>query len=556
MPDEVQDLVQKYALQNAFLHGGHGEPKAVLGRVLAERADLRPRAREMAALVAEVVTQVNALSAEEQRRELETSAPELLAPRVPKEQGLPDLPAVAGSVVMRLAPYPSGPLHIGNARAVLLNDEYVKRYGGRLLLVHDDTIGSEEKIPTSEAYGYVEDGLRWLGVDWSERLYKSDRIQIFYEWGERLLRLGGAYVCRCGAEDLRAKREAAEECEHRGQSAEVNLQGWKAMLSGEVAEGEAVVRIKTDMAHPNPAFRDRVLFRISERIHPRVGDRYRVWPLLEFSWAVDDHLLGCTHVLRGKDLIMEDLMEEALWDYFRVARRPVFAHYGLLRLKEAELSKSLAARLIREGKLSGIDDPRTWTLQSLRRRGIQPEAVRRFIVGMGLSQADVEVPAANLYSENRRLVDPVANRYFFVAAPVAIHVKGLPRIDHVRVPFHPDDPGRGYREIRVADRLSVPGTDFIHLKGQEVRLKDLANVHLDIEARFTSRGVKEIPKIQWLAEGIATRVLMPDATPVEGLGEMNLAQARAGDVVQFERFGFARLDHISPERVEAYFAHR
>lgn len=556
MPDEVQGLVRKYALQNAFLHGGHGEPKAVLGRVLAERADLRPRAREMVALVAEAVTQVNALGAEEQRRELETSAPELLAPRELKEQGLPDLPAVAGPVVMRLAPYPSGPLHIGNARAVLLNDEYVKRYGGRLLLVHDDTIGSEEKVPTSEAYGYVEEGLQWLGVVWAERLYKSDRMEIFYEWGERLLRLGGAYVCRCGVDELRAKREAGEACEHRGQSVEANLRGWRSMLSGEMQEGEAVVRIRTDMGHPNPAFRDRVLFRIAERTHPRVGNRYRVWPLLEFSWAVDDHLLGCTHVLRGKDLIMEDLMEGALWDYFHVGRRPVFAHYGLLRLKEAELSKSLAARLIREGKLSGIDDPRTWTLQSLRRRGIQPEAVRRFIVGMGLSQADVEVPAESLYSENRRIVDPVANRYFFVPAPVAIHVKGLPRIDHVRVPLHPDDPARGHRELRVADRLSIPGADFIHLKGQEVRLKDLANVELDLEARFTSRGVKDIPKIQWLANGIPTRVVMADATPVEGLGEVNLGKAKAGDVVQFERFGFARLDRVSVEGVEAYFAHR
>ncbi len=552
----VQELLRKYALQNAVLHGGQAQPKAVLGKVLAERPELRPRARELQLLADAVVAEVNGLAAEEQRKQLEALAPELLERAKPAEApGLPELPRVEGAVVMRLAPYPSGPLHIGNARAVLLNDEYVRRYKGKLLLVHDDTIGSEEKVPLVEAYGWVEEGLRWLGVGWQERLYKSDRLPLFYEWGERLLRLGGAYVCLCGAQELRERRERGEACAHRGRSAEENLGDWKRMLDGGYREGEAVVRLKTDMKHPNPAFRDRVLFRISEREHPRVGRRYRVWPLLEFSWAVDDHLLGCTHVLRGKDLVMEDLMEEALWDYFDIRGRPEFLHYGILRLREAELSKSAMARLVREGKLMGIDDPRTWSLESLRRRGIQPEAVRKFIVAMGMSLSDIEVPAEVLYSENRRIVDLGANRYFFVPNPVEIRVKNPPEVRQAKVPVHPDDPARGHRILAVRPRLFVPGPDFLEFEGQEVRLKDLFNIHLGREATFTGRGVKELPKIQWLAEGLPTRVVMPDATVVEGLGEPGLARAKAGDVVQFERFGFVRLDAVG-EHIVAWFAHR
>src|SRR5438094_434348 len=138
---------------------------------------------------------------------------------------------------------------------------------------------------------------------------RGDRIPLHYEWAEKLLATGEAYVCECDAETLRKNREAMRACVHRIQDVDETIAMWKAMLAGEYGEGEAVVRLKTDMAHPNPAFRDRVLFRIAERDHPRVGDRYRVWPMLEFSWAVDDTLLGIPHVLRRKVLVLEDQLE-------------------------------------------------------------------------------------------------------------------------------------------------------------------------------------------------------------------------------------------------------
>ncbi|MGQ0796319.1 MAG: glutamate--tRNA ligase family protein, partial [Methanobacteriota archaeon] len=339
----VPESARKYALQNAVLHGGHADAKAVLGKILAEDASLRPKARELRADVERLVADVNRLSHDAQREELASIAPELLErPRVdvgPRE--LPPLPdAVEGRVVLRLAPYPSGPLHLGNARAFLLNDAYAKRYRGRLLLVFDDTIGSEEKPLLPEAYDQVKEGLDWAGVEYHDVVYKSDRIPTHYEWAEKLIGSGDAYVCTCDAASLRKNREGGTACAHRTQEADETIAMWKAMLSGEYREGEAVLRLRTDMAHPNPAFRDRVLFRIAEREHPRVGSRYRVWPLLEFSWAVDDHLLGVTHVIRGKDLVLEDLMQTWIWDRLGVARRPHFVHFGILRFKDLELSKS------------------------------------------------------------------------------------------------------------------------------------------------------------------------------------------------------------------------
>src|SRR2546428_7046335 len=156
------------------------------------------------------------------------------------------------------------------------------------------------------------------------------------------------------------------------------------MRAGEYGEGDAVVRLKTDMADPNPAFRDRVLFRIAEREHPRVGTRYRVWPMLEFSWAVDDAVLGVTHVLRGKDLIMEDQMETRIWDILEVGRRPRFVHFGILRFKDLELSKSRYRREIGEGRLTGVGDAPTGTGQAPRRRRVAAPPLRVFWVALGL----------------------------------------------------------------------------------------------------------------------------------------------------------------------------
>jgi len=556
---------RKFALQNAVLHDGKADARAVLGRLLSEDPSLRSRAKEAAREVERVVAEVNRLSPDAQRAELTSIAPELLerarADVGPKE--LPPLPgAVDGKVVLRLAPYPSGPLHIGNARAFVLNDAYAKRYHGRLLLVFDDTIGSEEKPLLPEAFDQVKEGLDWAGVEYDQVLYKSDRIPLHYEWAEKLLATGEAYVCECDADTLRKNREGMRACVHRTQDVDETIAMWKAMLAGEYGEGEAVVRLKTDMAHPNPAFRDRVLFRIAEREHPRVGTRYRVWPMLEFSWAVDDHLLGITHVIRGKDLVMEDMMEARIWDVLEIARRPAFVHFGILRFKDIELSKSRYRKEIAAGRLTGIDDPRTWSLQSLRRRGIRPAALREFVLSFGLSLNDIEVPAETLYAENRKLIDKDANRYFFVPDPTAVQIAGLPPIERVKAPLHPDFPARGVREIPAGPKVQVAREDFEKFRGKEVRLKDFCNVVLDHRARFVSMENKEIPKIQWVTHGVNVHMVLPDAsdspTPEarRGLGEPLIATLKVDDVVQFERVGFARIDHVSTAEVRAYFAHR
>ncbi|MCX8173245.1 MAG: glutamate--tRNA ligase [Thermoplasmata archaeon] len=556
MDESVKQAVRNFALQNAVQHGGKADRKAVMGRIASSFPELKSRIKEMLPEITEIVEAVNALSHDQQIEELQKTAPELLQ-KERKEKGfvLPELPDVKGTVVMRLAPFPSGAPHIGNARSFILNDEYVRKYNGRLYLVFDDTIGSEEKIPQAESYDLIRESLAYLGIRYEKEFFKSDRMEIFYDWARKIIEKGYAYVCHCDAPTLRKYREEGRECEHRNQSVEENLEKWEKMLANGYPEGGAILRIKTDMQHRNPAFRDRVLFRITGREHPRVGSKYNVWPLLEFSWAVDDHLLGITHVLRGKDLMMEDMMEQYIWEIFGI-KGPVFLHYGMLMLSEMKLSKSKSMKEVLSGTYTGWDDPRTWSLLSLRRRGIQPGAIRNFITSFGVSLADIEVPAENLYAENRKIVDGIAPRYFFVQEPVRINLN-LENPVELELQNHPVNHELGKRKLTVETAVFIPKSDFEEYRGKEIRLKDFCNIVCEENATVTAWENRNIPRIQWVPcnEFVNMVVVHTDGSPVKGVAEKNLANANVNDIVQLERYGFVRID-AKGEAVKAYFGHR
>jgi glutamyl-tRNA synthetase len=554
----MKELILKHALVNATEHKGRADVHAVVGKIIAEQPELREKIKEIIDDVKKTVKEVNSWSAKKQESQLKKMGIEIREEIAEKKVRLPELRnAEIGKVVMRLAPFPSGPLHIGNARMVLLNDEYVKKYKGKLLLVIDDTIGSEEKFILPEAYDLILDGLEWLGVKWHRLFYKSDRLKFFYSTAEELIKKNLAYVCECNLENLRKNRVEGIECIHRSQTAEENLTKWKDMLAGKYKEGEAVVRLKTDMKHPNPAFRDRVLLRVVEREHPRVGKKYRVWPMLEFSWAVDDQLLGVTHILRGKDLIMEDMMEEFIWDKLGW-RKPEFVHYGLLNIQEAKLSKTEARKAIESKEYGGWDDPRTWSLQSLRKRGIQPDALRKFIISMGLSLADVTVPAEILYAENRKIIDSKANRYFAILNPVEISVEKAPKIKSVKADLHPDFPKRGSRNIPVdTEKILIEKDDFEKFKNKEIGLINLFEIKLKKMAEFKSEKIKmEIPKIHWVSgNNVKIKIVMPDGSVKEAIAESDVKNLKENDLVQLVRIGFCRVDKANKDIV-LYYAHK
>ncbi|MEM7820495.1 MAG: glutamate--tRNA ligase, partial [Candidatus Aenigmatarchaeota archaeon] len=480
----MRDIILKHALLNAIEFGGKANASAVIGKVVAEKPELKADMAAVSKAVAEVVKEVNSWNIEKQKAELKKFG-KIEKPKKAERTGLPPLPeAKKGKVVMRLAPFPSGPLHIGNAKPYILNDEYARAYKGKLLLIIDDTMGSPQKQIVPEAYNLIPEGLKWLGVRFDPKIiFKSDRLNIYYKYAVLLIEKGFAYVCECSYDQLKHNRANGIPCNHRDYSIKENMSKWQDMLEGKYAEGQAVLRLKTDMGHPNPAFRDRVLFRITTRTHPRVKNKYRVWPLLEFSWAIDDHLLGITHILRGKDLMMESEMERFIWNVFGWPH-PQIVHTGLVRIEGVKVSKSKSQLEIAKGIFKGWDDPRTWSLQSLRKRGFLPDAIRAFVLAGGVTEHDVTIPIDNLYAENRKMIDAIANRYFFVAEPVEITLDRLVTRS-VKAPLYPGK--RKYRTIPASRKIFIDKLDYMANKGREVRLMHFCNIVLDKNAKVTGK---------------------------------------------------------------------
>lgn len=543
--------IKAYALKNALEFG-----KADAGKILPKLFQHGLKKEEIKVVmknVQEIVKEVNSMKKLEQENLLKDYALYAKEREEKEERELPELPNAGKIMVFRLAPFPSGAMHIGNAKTYLLNALYAEKYKGKTLLVMDDTIGSEEKQAIPESYDLIEDAFKWLKVKYEKPIiYKSDRLKIYYKYAEELMKKDKAYVCTCFAEDLRKNRAEGKECICRQYNSKEQLKRWKGMF--EAKEGHAVLRIKTDMMHPNPAFRDRVLFKISDRRHPRVGNKYRVWPTLEMSWSVDDHLLGITHILRGNDLMIETDMEKYIWGIFGW-KHPETIHTGLVKIEVAEskISKSKAQKEVKSGKFTGWDDPRTWSMQSFARRGIKAEAVREFVKEIGLNKHDITIPVDSLYSINRKLIDKESNRYSFVENPVKLEIKNMPEIKNIDVSVHPDKEEQ--RKIKIKD-IQISGKDYEQLKGKEIRLLHLLNINLkNNETEFTSLVNKNIPKINWVSEGVKARILMPDGEWIEGLAERAVEELEEGDIIQFERFGFVRFDRINKGIYEFWFAH-
>ncbi len=575
---DIREIIRRIALLNAISYEGKARVQPVLGKVLAERPHLKERVKQIASVIAEVVEEVNRLPLEKQREIAKRRWPEaLVEEKVEEERELPPLPNVERyeRVVTRFAPNPDCVLHLGSARAIILCHEYAKTYDGLFYLRFEDT-DPRLKKSALQFYTLIREDLRWLGCEWEGEFIQSDRLPIYYEHAEKILKDGNAYVCTCKPEEFREKVLVKQPCPCRDLTPEASLTCWKKMLDGTYKAGEAVVRIKTDLNHPNPAIRDWPALRIinTRRYpHPRVGSKYRVWPLYNFACGIDDYLMGVTHIIRGKEHLTNQRRQEYMYKHFGW-RYPEAIHYGRLKIKGASLSKSKIVEGIRKGIFRDWDDPRLATFAALRRRGITPEAIRHLIIDVGPKTADVVLSWKNLYAHNRKIIDPVANRYFFVHDPIKLNVDDTPYRISVHIPLHPDQPGRGFRPIEIEPKegkasLWVSSDDLkLFEKGKKIRLMELLNLKVQrvgkklIEATFHSRSYEEAkklgaPLIHWIPvdTGIPCEVVMPDASVAKGVAEDNCKELRPNEIVQFERFGFVRVDGLD-EKLTVYFTHR
>ncbi len=560
---EYYEVIRKHAVRNRLKYG-RADSKAVLGKVISEVPEARDNIKPLIKEIRYVVEGVN----ETPMKILKHYASESRKEKKSRLKGLPELPGAGNNVVMRFAPNPNGPATLGSARGIIVNSTLADRYNGEFILRFDDT-DPKTKKPIAEAYGWYLDDCEWLGVYPDKIIYASEKLNLYYEYGERLIGLGKAYMCFCRRGEFKRYKDNKKECPHRDKSVKENLKQWYGMLEGDYGEGECVLRIKTDMKHRDPAIRDWVAFRIVKGEHPLVGNRFIIWPTLDFESAIEDHVSGVTHIIRGKDLIDSERRQKYIYEYFSWEYPPTM-HWGRIKVEEfGKFSTSKLRKAIEEGEYCDWSDPRLPTIIALRRRGISGEAIRKVILDLGVGENDISLSLKSIYSENRKILDSRVDRYFFVADPVELRVKGAPEMD-VGIPLHPGFPERGVREFHLERddgemTLFVSREDVDELEeGGEVRLKEAFNIEIkeindrEVKADYLGEKNLDVPIIHWLQDYMEALVIKPEET-VSGFCEPSCVNIKIGAVVQFERFGFVKLDSRETASGEMkhvfYFAH-
>ena len=541
------EIIKKHVLKNAYDYG-LADPRSVVGRVIGECPECKKDMKETMKLIASTIGEINKMKKEEIEKEMQ--AFEYIT-KVEKEKTL-ELPnAQKGNVVTRFPPEPSGYPHIGHAKAAFLNFEAAKIYDGKMILRFDDTNPEKESIEYVEA---IKEGLEWLGITWDKESYTSDHMNEIYNAAEKLIKGGKAYVCVADQPEISEMRSGGSIVACRKLSAQENMERWVRMLSGSL---KAVLLYKGNLESQNTVMRDPALARILETAHYKQGTKYRVWPGYDLAVVVMDHLEGLTHPMRSKEYELRNELYSSLFADLGW-KKPELVEFSRLNILNAPISKRLLTPLVTEHKVLGWDDPRLPTLAGLRRRGIVPEAIKNFVLSFGLSKVESEPDWGMLLKENKKIIDPISAHYFFVQDPVELEIMGG-ETQKVTLKKHPKQ-DLGFREIEVGSKIYISKKDADGLKSaDEIRLKDLYNIKI-IEAgnaiKAELAGDKMVDKkIQWVPEnGIKCKILIPNdllkdgkfdpesLQEAVGLCEPGCLELKVGETIQFERFGFCKLD--------------
>lgn len=381
MIKDLDKKIKAYALKNALAHGGKANPGSVVSALFNEGLEKKDVKKVMPEIQKEI-RKINKLSEEEQRNQFNDYI-YLVSERKVRE-GLPELPhARKGNVIMRFAPSASGALHIGHAMTACLSYLYVQEHGGKFYIRIEDT---NPENSFKESYKLIEKDIDFLFKKKPDIVIQSDRMQIYYDYVQKLIKKKSAYVCTCEADIFREFVKTKKPCPCRNLDVKENLDRWNKMFS-EYKEGDAVLRFKSDMTHKNPAMRDFPLARINDNSHPRQKNKYRVWPLMNLAVAVDDMEMKMTHIIRAKDHRDNAQRQKMIYDVFK-KKFPWTGFLGRWHFKGFELSTSKIRVGVKEGKYSGWDDPELPTIAALKKKKYKPEAFLKFVEKVGFSESD------------------------------------------------------------------------------------------------------------------------------------------------------------------------
>ena len=550
--------IEAYALANATKYNGKANPANVLPKIIAEFPEEKKDIQGLRKQIDEIVTQVNTLSKEEQQAKVEQLAPELLEKKERKEKDLPPLPnAIDGAVVTRIPPEPSKYNHLGHALTFIMNYLYAERYHGKVILRFEDA--NPEKVNQEFVDNMIDDITNYLGIKPATIRFVSDDMPLLLEYATKLIQANGAYMCFCDREIMGKNREEGRDCDCRSKDLNAQLVAWQEFIDGKYGPGVAVLRFKGNMQSQNTVMHDPVLWRSVLTPHFRVGSTYKVWPTYDFYSPIEEGFSGVTHILRTNEFELRVELQEAIKKLLDLPHQEVL-QYGRFNIQGATTQGREIRAAIESGQYIGWDDPRLVTLKALKRRGIKREAYYELVKQLGLSHHPISLDFTMLAAANRKLIENV-DRYSFIADPVKITIDGTENRT-IALDLHPDR--KGGRELVANDAYFVSAEDHAQFAGKRIRLMGNLNFQ-EHEGKYALLQYGQVKGghdliVNWLPatqdQIVPVEVMMPDATVKRGFAEKNISTICVGDIIQFERFGFVRLDAIDDGTYKFWYTHK
>ncbi|XP_049689647.1 bifunctional glutamate/proline--tRNA ligase isoform X4 [Accipiter gentilis] len=485
--------------------------------------------------------------------------------------------AEMGKVIVRFPPEASGYLHIGHAKAALLNQHYQVNFKGKLIMRFDDTNPEKEKEDFEKV---ILEDVAMLHIKPDQFTYTSDHFETIMKYAEKLIQEGKAYVDDTPAEQMKAEREQRMESKHRNNCVNKNLQMWEEMKKGTEYGQTCCLRAKIDMSSNNGCMRDPTLYRCKNQPHPRTGSTYKVYPTYDFACPIVDSIEGVTHALRTTEY--HDRDEQFYWIIEALGiRKPYIWEYSRLNLNNTVLSKRKLTWFVNEGLVDGWDDPRFPTVRGVLRRGMTVEGLKQFIAAQGSSRSVVNMEWDKIWSFNKKVIDPVAPRYTALLKDAVVPVNIPEAQEEMKeVAKHPKNADVGLKPVWYGSRVLIEGADAETLtEGEVVTFINWGNiiitklnrnssgkiVSVDAKLNLENKDFKKTTKITWLAE-TSRAPLIPTVCvnyehlitkPVLGkdedfkqyinrnskqeelmLGDPCLRELKKGDIIQLQRRGF------------------
>ncbi|KAI0006206.1 glutamate-tRNA ligase [Russula compacta] len=495
--------------------------------------------------------------------------------------------AKQGEVVTRLPPEPSGYLHIGHAKAAVLNKYFAKMYNGKMIVRFDDTNPSKERTEFEET---ILEDLTLLDITADKVTHTSDYFDQIYELAIKIIKIGKAYADDTEQAQMREERGQGIASRHRDAAVEENLSHFEEMTKGTEEGVRWCLRAKMSVDNPNKAMRDPVIFRCNLDPHHRTGSKWKAYPTYDFACPVVDSLEGVTHALRTNEY--RDRNPQYHWFIEALGLRSVnIWDFSRLSFIYTLLSKRKLRWFVDQGLVSGWDDPRFPTVRGIRRRGMTVEALTQFMLSQGPSQSIVSLEWDSIWALNKKIIDPIAPRFWSIlkAKAVPVTIQGGPPEPVVKtLPKHKKNPDVGDKKTVYTSSIVIDQDDALSFEdNEEITLMDWGNAFvrskttdgsgtinsLTMELHLEGDFKKTTKKITWLAQPTTTHPLV-DATLIDydyiitkkkleendelkdfvtpvtefrqdALADANVRELKRGDIIQFERRGYYVLDRVA-----------